>query len=361
MNEKSVLNKVLRFSQNLADDLKDCGYVSGSSCLENGHDVSVVSETLISTDSLVNGVDFSYAYTDYYSIGFKAIQSAIADIYTAGGKPIGCLVSLIADLIHLEVNLPSLYDGIFDSLKLQQALLLGGDTSDSAIPKDLSICVTAVGKTATSAPKYLTRTVPEGEFDLYVSAPIGLSLLGFCLINELTDYQRQKSITVSLRDYPAWLPTAAWLKYANLGPNNENLVNACVEIFLRPLACNNRESSKLVAATDISDGLMVDLAKFYIPSEHSIYLDLKSIISRISNYEPIAAYFGLSLQELVLYSGEEYKHLVVAPKDTSLDNYIRIGEISRNSKLTPLSVFSKEDEWFNHGSSNIYSRFFKAS
>jgi len=93
------------------------------------------SETLVTTDLLVEGVHFNLEWASPYQVGWKAIAASVSDIAAMGGKPTAAVVSVGARPRAREYFIKSLYEGIAAACERYGVVIAGGDTvrSDRAI------------------------------------------------------------------------------------------------------------------------------------------------------------------------------------------------------------------------------------
>ena len=114
-----------------------------------GDDAAVIAAdkddaTVVSTDTLLEGVDFDLTYFPLKHLGYKAVTVAISDILAMNARPEQLLVSLgVSSKMSVEA-LDDLYEGIRFACREYSVDLVGGDTRASLT--GLVIGVTAVGR-----------------------------------------------------------------------------------------------------------------------------------------------------------------------------------------------------------------------
>ena len=85
-------------------------------------------EQLISTDTMVEGVHFSFHYMMPYDVGYRLMTANLSDVAAMGGIPRQIVLS-VAVPDHVDtVILDEIYRGIKDQCMRYQLNILGGDT-----------------------------------------------------------------------------------------------------------------------------------------------------------------------------------------------------------------------------------------
>src|SRR5436189_3492081 len=115
-----------------------------------GDDAAVIDhfgkQTVITTDLLLEGVQFDLMYTPLKHLGYKSVVVNLSDVYAMNASPTQITVSIgISNRFSLEA-LNEFYEGIFAACEKYNVDLVGGDTSSSQ--KGFIISVTAVGEVA---------------------------------------------------------------------------------------------------------------------------------------------------------------------------------------------------------------------
>jgi thiamine-monophosphate kinase len=88
-------------------------------------------DLLLTTDVLVEGVDFDFHYCPFHQVGFKAMAANLSDIAAMGGTPRFYLVTLgLTGNISLK-QVDELYEGMADSARDYRVRLIGGDISST--------------------------------------------------------------------------------------------------------------------------------------------------------------------------------------------------------------------------------------
>jgi thiamine-monophosphate kinase len=139
-----------------------------------GDDAAVVAgpknaRTVLTTDSLVEGVHFERAFSSPADIGYKALAVNLSDLAAMGATPAWALLSLaLPDSTAVE-DVEALVDGLVGLASAQSVALVGGNLTRS--PGPLVVDVTAVG---TVHPRHvLMRDGGRAGDELFVSGSIG--------------------------------------------------------------------------------------------------------------------------------------------------------------------------------------------
>ena len=113
-----------------------------------GRDDAIV----ISTDSLLEGVDFDLTYFPLKHLGYKAVTVGVSDILAMNATPEQIMISLgVSSKLPVEA-LKNLYEGIEFACKEMEVDLVGGDTSASMT--GLVINITTIGRAKRKAISY---------------------------------------------------------------------------------------------------------------------------------------------------------------------------------------------------------------
>ncbi len=133
---------------------------------------------LVTTDVLLEGVHFDLAYTDFYSLGWKAAAANLSDIAAMGGVPRFCLTALGIPRRTAAEHVTEFYRGFNALLKKHKTSLVGGDTSSSL--HGLFISVTALG--GVEPGKMVSRSGARPGDRIFVTGTLGDSAAGLELL-----------------------------------------------------------------------------------------------------------------------------------------------------------------------------------
>ena len=299
------------------------GAAGNDLALAAGDDAAVLDvppgrQIVVTTDLLIEGVHFRRDWSDAYSIGWKAAAVNLSDMAAMGADPTFTFVSLALPPDETVEGVERLYDGLCDCLNRYGARLAGGDTNRT--PGGLTVNVTQMG------------TVPAGQALKRSGAKIGDILL----------------VTGTLGNSAAGL--ALLEKYGAV--KADKLYRDLVDSHRRPhprvvAARAARETGKIHACMDLSDGLTSDLPKLCAAgigakidvSRLPLSSDLSAMAADLSR--PVLAEFALnrSALDFALRGGEDFELLLsAAPADVEIvcaavaatgTALTRIGEITR--------------------------------
>ena len=249
-------------------------------------DVSVVT-----TDTLVEGVHFRLDWTDWRSLGFKALAVNLSDIAAMGAAPRLATITLGLRGSERVADLVSLYEGIGELAEVHRIAIAGGDIVRS--PECLSISVTAIGEVRRE--RLLRRSGARVGDVIAVSGTIGASAAG---LQVLANPERF-----------AGMATTGLLVAAHLQP----IPRIALGQLLGELG--------VAAAMDLSDGLLGDLPKILAASGVGATVDARALPVAPS----VRALFPDTWLDLALRGGEDYELLFTAPP-SRFDEILRRAE-----------------------------------
>lgn len=236
---------------------------------------------LVTSDSLVEGIHFRLDWTDWRSLGHKALAVNISDIAAMGGVPKLATVTLGLRGSERVADLRNLYRGLGSLAKKHNVVIAGGDIVAS--PSAFTIHITQLGTTRNKG-RFLTRSNARVGDVIGVSGTLGASAAGYQLLKEGPRSPRREATTADL----------------------------LIDAHLRPVPRVKLGQVLLQAgahaAMDLSDGLFGDLPKILQASKVAARLDATAI--------PIAAavraLFPDSWFDLGTRGGEDYELLFTA-------------------------------------------------
>ena len=273
---------IARLDAALPDEVRRSSNVE----LEIGDDAAIWqpgpgASVVITTDSLVEEIHFRLDWTDWESLGHKALAVNVSDLAAMGAEPRLAVVTLGLRGSERIADLEALYSGMGDLARRYGVVIAGGDIVRS--PYGLALHITALGELP--GEKRLTRSGARPGDIIGVTGTLGASAAGMQLL--AGDEALRQAATADL------------LVQAHLRPEPRV-----------PLGQILREEGA-TAAMDLSDGLMGDLPKILAASNVSAEIDLRAI--------PVAAAVRALFPEQWLAfatrGGEDYELLFTVPAD----------------------------------------------
>ena len=271
---------------------------------------------VITTDSLTEGIHFNLAWTDWTSLGHKALAVNLSDLAAMGAAPSIVTVSLGLRGTERVADLEALYTGLGALAARWGVVVAGGDIVAS--PQALGIHVTALGETRGG--RVLTRAGASAGDLIAVSGRLGAAAAGLRLLGEQDPAKRNAT-------------TAPLLIAAHLRPEPRVALGAAL------LAIGAS------AAMDLSDGLLGDLPKLLAASGTTGVIDAALLPVPAA----VRALYPGSWLDLATRGGEDYELLFTIPPKkwpaisaaaTDLGATVtRIGEIRPLARaITPLTL-----------------------
>ena len=133
---------------------------------------------VISTDSLLEGIDFDLTYFPLKHLGYKAVTVGVSDILAMNAKPEQLIISLgVSSKIPVEA-LEDLYEGMAFACKELGVDLVGGDTSASMT--GLVINITAIGRAKRKQISY--RSGAQFNDLICITGNLGAAYMGLQLL-----------------------------------------------------------------------------------------------------------------------------------------------------------------------------------
>ncbi len=210
-------------------------------------------KVVISTDMIVEGVDFNWNYMPLRHLGYKAVVTAISDIIAMNATPKQILVSLaLSNRFTLEA-VDEIYNGMKYACDKYEIDIVGGDTTSSV--SGLVINMTAIGSAKEEKIVYRKGEVKENDL-LVLSGDLGAAFLGLQVL------EREAQVTkVNPNNQPDFEPYT-YLIERQLKPEARlDIVKLLAEMDLKP-----------TAMIDISDGLSSEI--IHLSKENNIGFNL---------------------------------------------------------------------------------------
>ncbi|MCC8087941.1 MAG: thiamine-phosphate kinase [Rikenellaceae bacterium] len=307
-------------------DIKNKSTVKGV-----GDDAAILiypdTESLISSELLLEGIHFDLIYTPLMHLGYKAVIAGISDIYAMYGIPRQIMVNIGLSAKFNVEQVEELYKGIKVACDTYGTDLVGGDTSSSLT--GLTISVTAIGKADKGTVVY--RNGANLNDLICVTGNLGAAFMGLQLL------EREK-IALDGVDNP--VPQFNGHEYVlrrQLKPEaRREVIESMKAIGLVP-----------TSMIDLTDGLASDLLHICKQSDCGarIYLNRIPIaketfaIAEEMNFDPVVA---------ALNGGEDYELLFTVPismqsEISNLPDTEIIGHITKKSTGVALTTPDGQD------------------
>lgn len=251
-----------------------------------GDDCAVLKQekTCVTTDALVEGVDFEREWAPPEAIGWKALAINLSDLASMGARPSCFLLTLAIPSDCPDRWVDGLLSGTAALARREKIKLVGGDLSRSR--SGIFVSITAWG---VLRGKPLLRGRARTLEGIYVSAPLGGAGEALRMFGKGA---RLKEFALHGKD-----PGAGLLDRFFRPPSQSRLG--------RVLAENKLASS----AIDISDGLLLDLSRLLEGTGCGALLSAGTIPRAASeNGKPVGLRDAMT-------SGEEQVLLFTVPKD----------------------------------------------
>jgi thiamine-monophosphate kinase len=271
-----------------------------------GDDAAVINNrelrTVVSTDSMVEGIHFDLMYHPLKHLGYKAVVINLSDIYAMNAVPRQITFSMsLSNRFSVEA-VEELYQGVFAACEEYGVDLIGGDTTASH--QGLFLNVTAIGQ---GDPKKLVYRNGAKVGDLVcITGNLGAAYLGLQLL------EREKQVYLSNPDMQPTFDDKDYLLQRQLKPEaRKDIIQAFAQNDLVP-----------TSMIDISDGLASELYHICSQSGVGVLLEESGVpIHPDAEYQAIA--FNLDPITCALSGGEDYELLfTIDPGDVDKVKYL---------------------------------------
>ena len=262
-----------------------------------GDDAAVVAAgrddgVVISTDSLLEGIDFDLTYFPLKHLGYKAVTVGVSDILAMNAKPEQLIISLgVSSKIPVEA-LEDLYEGMAFACKELGVDLVGGDTSASMT--GLVINITAIGRAKRKAIAY--RSGAQFNDLICITGNLGAAYMGLQLL------EREKRVLSNVENPEPQFKGYEYLLQRYLKPRaRKDIIDLLAEEKIVP-----------TSMIDLSDGLASEVLQICKASKCGarIYLDRIPIAKQTTQLaeemhaDPVVA---------ALNGGDDYELMFTVP------------------------------------------------
>ena len=262
-----------------------------------GDDAAVVAAgrddgVVITTDSLLEGIDFDLTYFPLKHLGYKAVTVGVSDILAMNAKPEQIIISLgVSSKLPVEA-LEDLYEGIDFACKELGVDLVGGDTSASMT--GLVINITAIGRAKRKAISY--RSGAQFNDLICITGNLGAAYMGLQLL------EREKRVLANVENPEPQFKGYEYLLQSYLKPRaRKDIIDILAEEKIVP-----------TSMIDISDGLASEVLQICKASKCGarIYLDRIPIAKQTTQ---LAEEMHLDPVVAALNGGEDYEWMFTVP------------------------------------------------
>ena len=262
-----------------------------------GDDAAVVAAgrddgVVISTDSLLEGIDFDLTYFPMKHLGYKAVTVGVSDILAMNARPEQIIISLgVSSKIPVEA-LEDLYEGMAFACKELGVDLVGGDTSASMT--GLVINITAIGRAKRKAISY--RSGAQFNDLICITGNLGAAYMGLQLL------EREKRVLSNVENPEPQFKGYEYLLQSYLKPRaRKDIIDLLAEEKIVP-----------TSMIDISDGLASEVLQICKASKCGarIYLDRIPIAKQTTQ---LADEMHIDPVVAALNGGEDYELMFTVP------------------------------------------------
>ena len=262
-----------------------------------GDDAAVVAAgrddgIVISTDSLLEGIDFDLTYFPLKHLGYKAVTVGVSEILAMNAKPEQLIVSLgVSSKIPVEA-LEDLYEGMAFACKELGVDLVGGDTSASMT--GLVINITAIGRAKRKQISY--RSGAQFNDLICITGNLGAAYMGLQLL------EREKRVLSNVENPEPQFKGYEYLLQSYLKPRaRKDIIDLLAEEKIVP-----------TSMIDLSDGLASEVLQICKASKCGarIYLDRIPIAKQTTQ---LAEEMHIDPVVAALNGGEAYELMFTVP------------------------------------------------
>lgn len=275
-----------------------------------GDDAAVVDRgdyyELISTDLLMEGINFDLTYTPLKHLGYKAVVVGISDIIAMNGRPKYITFSVAISAKFSVEMLEEIYSGVRVACEEYHVSLIGGDTSSSLT--GLALSVTAVGEV--DKDKICYRKGAQETDLVCVTGNLGAALMGTKLL------EREKYV---LKGNDVEKPKLEGFEY----PLGRALRPKCRIDVIKKMSAVGLVPTSMI---DVSDGLASELLHICKQSQCGVDIHINRLpisaetekLGEELNFDPIIS---------ALNGGEDYE-LLFTVSVTQHEKLAALGDVA---------------------------------
>ena len=247
---------------------------------------------VVTTDSLLEGVDFDLTYFPLKHLGYKAVTVGVSDILAMNALPEQVMISLgVSSKLPVEA-LDDLYEGIKFACDELGVDMVGGDTTASMT--GLVINITTIGRAKRKAIAY--RSGAQFNDLICITGNLGAAYMGLHLL------EREKRVLKDVQNPEPQFSGYEYLLQRYLKPRaRKDIIEALAEEKIVP-----------TSMIDISDGLASEVLQICKASKCGarIYLDRIPIAKQTS---ALAEEMHADLVVAALNGGNDYELMFTVP------------------------------------------------
>ena len=272
--------------------------------------VAAGKETVITTDLLIEDVDFRRTTIPPYLLGHRALAVSLSDIAAMGARPRWSLISIgVPNDVWQTDFADRLYTGLFELANRYDVQLIGGDTSRT----EEKIVIDSIVLGECAAGQAVKRSGAKAGDQIFVTGSLGAAAAGLRLVERGAHLDSEKLDQVLLRQLRPE-PRVGW----GIVLGDEKLATSMI---------------------DVSDGLSSDLNHLCAASNVGALIE-SSLLPIDNQVTELCGRRALDPLQLALHGGEDFELLfTVKPNDVSrlprkVDGaqITRIGEIQTSNE-----------------------------
>lgn len=246
-----------------------------------GDDAAVVGDQVLTTDLLIEDVDFTRAIPMRF-IGRKSLAVNLSDLAAMGATPAHALVA-IGVPEWASATLDELLTALAAAAKEHRIEIVGGDFSSA---DKLTIAITAIGRVTT---RPLLRSGAKAGDRIYLSRPIGGSGAGLALLQSGWSVDGGPAgVGYAIREFAL----------SAIGRHVDPEPEVALGIALAKI-------DQVTSCIDVSDGLSTDLHHLCEASGCGAEIE-RERIPVFPDLPTHGALLGIPTRDVVLHGGEEF-------------------------------------------------------
>ncbi len=271
-----------------------------------GDDAAVLefgeNECVVSTDLMVEGLDFDLTYYPLKHLGYRAVVVGASDICAMNAKPSQILISLAISAKFTVEMIDEFYEGVNIAAKEYGIDVVGGDTSASVT--GFTIAITTIGSAKKESITYRSGAA-KGDL-ICISGDVGSAYMGLKLLE-----REKKVLTGNTVTQPEFGDYKYLLQRALKPMLRSDVVTLLKENGIKP-----------TSMIDVSDGIASEILHICKKSELGAKIYIEKLPIYIKTHEA-GEELGIDPIIASMNGGGDYELLFTLP----LSNYEKIKEI----------------------------------